>query len=121
MSKPALDFQEIEQDRWIPVLDAITREYRGTHARLEVLGPDVGYQVETENRPFDGIASDNKDGERVVWIQFGNTDHGIHGVTAIRMVSRVGDGGPVVEIEDEDGVKTILTLGSPVKYALPPA
>ena len=35
---------------------------------VEVLGPDVGYQVETENRPFDGISTDIKDNEQVVWI-----------------------------------------------------
>jgi len=36
-----------------------TRNNRGAHARLEVLGLDVGYQVETDNRPFDGIAADD--------------------------------------------------------------
>ena len=45
-----------------------TRNNRGAHARLEVLGPDVGYQVETDNRPFDGIAADENDGEDAVWI-----------------------------------------------------
>jgi hypothetical protein len=50
-----------------------TRENRGAHAVVEVLGPDVGYNVQTEDRPFDGIAADVKDGEDTVWITFGST------------------------------------------------
>jgi hypothetical protein len=52
---------EIEPDRWIPFLAEFTRENRGAHARLEVLAVDQGYQVETENRPFDGVSADAKD------------------------------------------------------------
>src|ERR1700722_7669898 len=47
----------------IPFLADFSRKNRGAHARLEVLGPDVGYQVETENRPFDRIVHDVKDCE----------------------------------------------------------
>jgi len=36
------------------------------------------------------------------------------------MVPQIGEAGPVIEVEDEDGTKTILTLGLPVEYALPP-
>jgi hypothetical protein len=121
MSKAAVSMQEIERDQWNAVLASVTRDYRGAHARLEVIGPDVGYQVETENRPFDGIAADVKDRERTVWIYFGYLDHGAHRVSVVRMVPRIGDTGPVIEVEDEDGVKTILTLGDPEAYALPPA
>jgi hypothetical protein len=69
--------QGIERDQWGPFLAGFTRENRGAHARLEVLGSDVGYQVETENRPFDGVSADVKHGEDVVWIAFGSTtdDH----------------------------------------------
>jgi hypothetical protein len=69
--------QDIDKDRWSTFLAEFTRENRGAHARLEVLGPDVGYQVQTEDRPFDGVSADTKDGERAVWITFGSTteDH----------------------------------------------
>ena len=74
----------------IPFLADFTRKNRGAHGRLEVLGLDVGYQVEIENRPFDGIVADVKDGEDAVWIIFGSTPdqrlaHGVYGVTAIRV------------------------------------
>ncbi len=85
--------QEIHQEQWIPFLAEFTRENRGAHARLEIIGADsdVGFQVETENRPFDGVSADIKDGERTVWITFGSTttdhlSHGVHGAVAIRML-----------------------------------
>ena len=69
------DFQKIGQDRWIQFLNDFTRENRGAHARVEIIGAnvEVGYQVETENRPFDGVSADIKDGESAVWITFSNT------------------------------------------------
>jgi hypothetical protein len=119
MSNAAPNLLAISPDRWNAVLSAVTRENRGAHGRLEVVGPNVGYQVETEDRPFDGIAADVKDRECIVWIHFGELRHGVHGVSAVRMVPRIGESGPVIEVEDEDGVKTILTLGDPEAYRLP--
>src|SRR5580704_16411645 len=82
--------RDIAADEWVPFLDAFTRENRGAHAVVEVLGEGVGRQVATEDRPFDGISADTKAGERSVWITFGSTvadnfTHGVHGVTAIRV------------------------------------
>jgi uncharacterized protein DUF5335 len=121
MSNAAVNLLQISEDQWNAVLSAITRENRGAHGRLEVVGQDVGDQVETENRPFDGIAADVKDSERVVWIHIGGVNHAVHGVTALRMIPRTGEYGPVIEVEDKEGVKTILTLESPEAYRLPPA
>jgi hypothetical protein len=105
-----------------------TRENRGAHARLEVVGADreTGYRVETENRPFDGIAADIKDGERVVWIYLdsGTADHiahGIHEAAAVRVLPASKARGAVLEVEAADGTKTILELTLPEKTALPPA
>jgi hypothetical protein len=110
----------------IPFLADFTRKNRGAHARLEVLGPDVGYQVETENRPFDGIVPDVKDGEDAVWIIFGSTPdqhltHGVYGVTAIRVRLASTLHGAAVLVEAHDGTKTLLELSRPEDYELPPA
>lgn len=60
----------VDRDQWIPFCAEFTRQNRGAHGVLEILGGDVGYQVETEDRPFDGIATDVKDGEHTAWITF---------------------------------------------------
>src|SRR5258706_10553131 len=84
--------QVIREDQWIPILAEFTRENRGAHARLEVIGVDeLGYVVETEDRPFDGVAADIKAGERAVWLTFGarpedHLTHGIQSATVIRIL-----------------------------------
>lgn len=120
--------QEIPLDRWIQFLAEFTRENRGAHARLEIIGADAdtGYQVETENRPFDGVSCDIKDRERTVWLTFGSTaaDHltrGIPQATVIRTLSPTAYQRVVLEIETADGTKNILYLTTPDAYALPPA
>ncbi|HXA65148.1 MAG TPA: DUF5335 family protein [Bryobacteraceae bacterium] len=115
----------LDRAQWITFLAQFTRENRGAHARLDVLGPGVGYQVETEDRPFDGIGADVKDGEDTVWIYFGSTPddhlaHSIQNATAIRVRPPVGRMGAAVLIEAQDGTKTLLELSRPEDYALPP-
>jgi hypothetical protein len=117
--------QEIFQDQWIPFLAEFTRENRGAHARLTIIGAeaDVGAQVETENRPFDGVSADVKDRERTVWITFGTSaedhmTHGVHGATAIRTLPPAGGSGPVLEVESADGAKTLVELVAQ-PYSLP--
>jgi Family of unknown function (DUF5335) len=115
----------IEPGQWAAFLAQFTRIYRGAHATVEVLGNDVGYQVMTDDRPFDGVTADVKDGERSVWVTFGATPeehltHGVHNVTAIRMGPPLPDAAAVLEIEAADGVRTLLTVSSPEAFALPP-
>jgi hypothetical protein len=115
----------IEPDQWAAFLAQFTRDYRGAHARLEVVGEDVGYQVMSDDRPFDGLAADVKDGERSVWVTFGSTPkehltHGVHNVTAIRMGPPPPDAAAVLEIEAADAVRTLLTVSRPEAFALPP-
>ena len=68
------------------------------HAHLQMLGPNVSYQVQTEDRPFDGTSADTKDGECAVWVTFGSNredhlTHGIQNVRANRLRLPVGDQG----------------------------
>ena len=53
-------------------------------------------------------------------MHFGDLAHAVHRASVVRVVPQIGEAGPVIEVEDEDGTKTILTLGLPIEYALPP-
>jgi uncharacterized protein DUF5335 len=122
---PSLGERKLEPLEWTAFFNDFTRENRGAHARLEVIGGEVGYQVETENRPFNGVAADLKDGERTVWITFGSTlaehiTHGVGDVAAIYVMPRTETTGPVLEVEADDGTRSLLTLSQPGAYALPP-
>ena len=72
----------------------------------------------------DGLAADVKDGERSVWITFGSTleehlTHGVHNVRAIRMGPPPAHAAAVLEIEAQDGDRTLLTVSRPEAFALP--
>jgi hypothetical protein len=115
----------VDRSRWIQFLARFTRENRGAHARLVVLGPNIGYLVETQGRSFDAIGADVKDGENAAWIIFGSTlenhlTHGIQKVTTIRVRPAAGRVGAAVLIEVRDGTKTLLELSQREHYALPP-
>ena len=122
----APDTITVARDLQNAFLADFSRNNRGAHARLEILGPDVGYQIETENLPFDGIFSDTKDREDAVWITFGSSldqhlTHGVHGVTAIQVRLPSVMRGAAVLVEGRDGTKTLLELSRPEDYALPGA
>lgn len=116
----------VQRPEWIEFLARFTRENRGAHARLEILGADIGDQVETDDRPFDGIGPDVKDGEDAIWIAFGDSiedhfTHGIHSVKTLRVRPAAGKYGAAVLVEAGDGTKTLLELSRPEDFALPPA
>jgi hypothetical protein len=116
--------REIPPNLWTTFLDEFTRENRGTHALVEVLGSDLGRVVLAEDRPFDGAAADTRDGERTVWISLGvpgpeYLTHGIHSATLIRVVPPTDALGSVLEIEATDGSRTIVELTKPGSYELP--
>jgi hypothetical protein len=131
MSNPATPIannamQMIPKDQWIAFLADFTRRNRGAHARLEVLGGDAGYQVETEDRPFDGVAADVKDAENTIWFSFGSTPsehlaHGVHGAVKLYAIPASNSSGEVFAAEAGDGSKTVLYLSKPEDFALPPA
>jgi len=80
--------------------------------------------VPTENRPFDGVSADVKDGEHTVWISFGSVpaDHLTHGIpnaTILRVAPPVKGIGAALEVEAQDGTRTVLELTTPEAYALP--
>jgi len=118
----------IEPAEWNAFFTRFTRDYRGAHATLEVLGADIGDQVMTEDRPFDGVAADFKDNERSVWITFGygstpedHLTHGVHKVTAVRAGPPPPHAAAILEFESQDGIRTLLTVSHPGEYELPPS
>ncbi len=116
--------RNIERDQWIKFLDDFTRENRGVHARLEILGPEVGAQIEAEDRPLVGVSADTKAGEHNVSISFGSSandhfEHGIQNVAAIRLRTAGGESGPTLEVVSRDGMRAVLELSRPDAFALP--
>jgi hypothetical protein len=103
--------QSISEHRWIPFLAEFTRENRGAHARLEVFGTESDHYV-AEDRPFESISSDVKDGEDTVWVDLGKTPenhltHGVQNVSAIVARFSAPPIGPALEVISKDGTRTL--------------
>jgi rubrerythrin len=95
-----------ERGTWVEIFDRFTKDHRGWHASVEVLGEDVGAQIAEPEAPFEGISADLKSpsGDSII-ILLGSEpgahrDHIIHRPVHIRL--RNERGGMTMQIETED-------------------
>lgn len=118
---------DVPVEEWAVFMDEFTRDNRGAHGEIEILGAeDIPRIIEIEDRLFGGISVDHKDGEDTIWILFGadpddSVSHSIVNATAVHAVPASGAQGAVLEIEAKDGTRTLLELTLPEEFALPPA
>jgi hypothetical protein len=103
--------REIPAKEWSRSLDSFSRDHLGWLARLEVMGDDLGDQLEADSLPFAGVSADAE--RRTIWVALAKSaddhiTHSIDHVSALRIVD--GDASPSIQIEAEDGAKTLLRL-----------
>lgn len=107
--------REIIRDEWIPFFNEFSRRHARWLVTLEMLGPELGAQIEGRSVRFEGINADLKDGESVVTIDVGESaDNRLS--HAIRHPRRVWVGlcqtakgtFETLDIEAEDGTKTLV-------------
>ena len=108
---------EIQQEQWQAYLDDFSKRNSGRLADLQVLSDELGTQAEAEMLPFEGITLETKGSlASSVEIMLGGTGSAdnrnlTHTVTQVRqIVPKTGVDGreDALEIEAEDGAKTIL-------------
>jgi hypothetical protein len=107
--------RDIPREQWIRFFDDFSKNHEGWIVTLEVLGPDIGDQEEANNLPLVGISADVKARENRVEIIIG----GRPDVDVTRFIERPKHiwvkeprvpGDEAMEIESEDGIKTILNF-----------
>ena len=103
--------REIPSKEWSRSLDSFSRDHVGWIATLEVMGDDLGDQVEAESLPFAGVSADPD--RRTVWVALARSagdhiTHSIDHVSHLRIVD--GESSPSIQIEAEDGGQTLLRL-----------
>jgi hypothetical protein len=107
--------RDIPREQWIRFFDDFSKNHDGWIVTMEVLGADIGAQEEANNLPLVGISADVKAREnRVEIIVGGRPDVGL-----TRFIERPKHiwvkeprlpGDETMEIESEDGIKTILNF-----------
>jgi Family of unknown function (DUF5335) len=107
--------RDIPREQWIRFFDDFSKSHEGWIITLEVLGADIGDQEEVNNLPLVGISADVKARENRVEIIVG----GRPDVDVTRFIERPkhiwvkeprAPGDEAMEIESEDGIKTILNF-----------
>ena len=56
--------REIPRNEWVAFLDSFSRQHEGWLITIEVLGRDIGAQIERREQPLTGITADLTDGGR---------------------------------------------------------
>jgi Family of unknown function (DUF5335) len=107
--------RDIPREQWIRFFDDFSKNHEGWIVTMEVLGADIGDQEEVNNLPLVGISADLKARENRVEIIVG----GRPDVDVTRFIERPKHiwvkepglpGDEAMEIESEDGIKTILNF-----------
>ena len=107
--------RDIPREQWVRFFDDFSKNHEGWIVTLEVLGADIGDQEEANNLPLVGISADLKARENRVEIIVG----GRPDVDLTRSIERPKHvwvkeprlpGDEAMEIESEDGIKTILNF-----------
>jgi hypothetical protein len=103
--------REIPPNQWRQFFDDFSKRHDGWIVDLEVVGREIGDQQEVNDLPLVGITADVKGSERRLEITAGKTtdSHVTHIIDRPRRVW-VKQPGESIEIEAEDGTKTIVSF-----------
>ncbi|HEY0378950.1 MAG TPA: DUF5335 family protein [Pyrinomonadaceae bacterium] len=112
--------REIPRDEWVEFFDGFSHQHEGWLVTVEVLGGELGAQVEARELRLGGISADLKgDDEDAISIMVGETpdDHVTHTITRPTHVSleQTQEGAnEALQIESGEGVTTLLRFRSAV-------
>ena len=112
--------RQIERNEWPAFFDSFSRQHEGWLASLEILGPDLGAQVEERELPFEGITDESNETEgNTIMIMTGRKadDHVTHTIsrpTEVSLEQTDQGADAALAIKSEDGVTALLRFRSPV-------
>lgn len=105
--------REIERSKWNEEFNRLSREHLGWVISVEVIGEEMGAQIESRQMPFGGISADFKDKENRIEIGVGassqaHVTHAIIEPVLVYLKQNEMAEDEALEIEAADGTKTIV-------------
>ena len=104
--------REIARDKWSEFFAELGRRRSNAPATVRVLHPNLGAQVEARELPIAGIAFDEKAGGSIELLLGGrpgtNLEHDIRSPRRVSVESSDQGDEVALEIESEDGTRTLL-------------
>jgi hypothetical protein len=101
----------VSRSEWPGFFNDFSRTHEGRPATLEVIGRDLGAQIEAEAMPLIGVSAAS--GENIVWVALARDEdehitHGVHDVTHVRVENNEAGTPVALQMESRDGVVTLL-------------
>jgi hypothetical protein len=113
-----MSYERIENEDWPAFVEAFSKHLEGRHVEIEIVGLDLGDQIEAEWLPLRGMRFGERAGRLHVLLQQGaELDHAIEAVELWAEISG-GQLSSLVAI-DTSGHKQILRFRAPLE--LPPS
>ena len=112
--------REIPREEWAEYLDGFSRQHEGWLVTVEVLGEEIGAQVEAEEMALAGVTADLKGGgEDVISIILGKgtaerVTHNVTQPTHLRIEQAEDGADMALQIESGGGPTTLLRFRSAV-------
>lgn len=110
--------REISRDDWPAFFDSFSRQHEGWLSTIEVLGTDLGAQIEAHEQPLAGVTADLRGGDQdIVSILIGATPdkhvaHMIHAPTHVRLKETDSGAHEALHVESRGGATTLLRFRS---------
>lgn len=110
---------EINRENWESFFEDLTKRRYEWKTKIEILKNELGDQVLTDGLPLNGITVETKGDLSSIDISVGegiesHQTHNIQNPTRVAFLASAGDHGDVVDIEEEDGTKTLITFVEPM-------
>jgi hypothetical protein len=112
--------KEIPREEWVEYFDGFSRRHEGWLVTVEVLGMEVGAQVEAQELPLRGVTAELKDGgaDEINIILGGKgaerVTHTVTRPTHVRIEQAEDGADMTLQIESGGGVTTLMRFRSAV-------
>jgi len=110
---------EINKEDWAAFFESLSKRRFEWMTKVEILKTDIGDQILTDGLPLNGITTETHDGRTTIDISVGeSTDHHqTHSVidpVSVAFLAADDHHGDVINIEEKDGTKTLITFIEPM-------
>lgn len=108
---------EIPSDQWVPFFNDLSKRHQGEHVSIELMGRDIGDQLEAQDQSLLGITVDPPSGAFKIEVIVGessgiNIAHEIAHPIHVRLAQADDGRDAALEIEPDGGPRTLLRFVS---------
>lgn len=110
---------EIKKEDWVKFLESLSGRRFEWKTKIEVLSTEFGDQILSDDLPLNGITIETRGDSSAIDISVGeNTEahqtHRIENPSRIAFLAADSSHGDIIDIEQKDGTKTLITLIEPM-------